>query len=130
MDKINTYVNRENLGERILFTGYVSDRDLQALYSSCAVCVYPSLYEGFGFPPLEAMACGAPVIASDIPVLREVTGGAALLLSPLDVQRMAESIVQMLTNHDKRASFTQAGIGLARQFTWEKTAQLTLEVYR
>ena len=130
MDEISTYVTSENLSDRVVFTGYVSDRDLRALYSSCAVCVYPSLYEGFGFPPLEAMSCGAPVIASEIPVLREVTGEAAVRVPALDVQRLAESLVEMLREEGKRAYFSEAGISWARRFTWEKTAQLTLDVYR
>jgi glycosyltransferase involved in cell wall biosynthesis len=130
MDEISTYVNTENLNDRIVFTGYVSDHDLRALYSSCAVFVYPSLYEGFGFPPLEAMSCGAPVMASDIPVLREVTGEGALRLPPLDVEKMAESLVEMLTDEGKRAYFSEAGLNWARRFTWEKTARLTLDVYR
>jgi len=130
MDEISTYVNSENLSDRIVFTGYVNDRDLRGLYSSCAVCVYPSLYEGFGFPPLEAMACGAPVIVSDIPVLREVTGDAAVRVSPLDVQRLAESLVELLRDEGKRAYFSEAGRDRARRFTWEKTAKLTLDVYR
>ena len=78
MDEIASYVNSGNLRDRIVFTGYVTNHNLRALYPSCAVCVYPSLYEGFGFPPLEAMSCGAPVIASEIPVLREVTNGERL----------------------------------------------------
>lgn len=129
-DEVSTYVNSENLSDRIVFTGYVSDRDLRALYSSCAVCVYPSLYEGFGFPPLEAMACGAPVIVSEIPVLREVTGEAAVRVPPLDVKRMAESLVKMLRDDEKRVYFSEAGRDRAKQFTWEKTALLTLDVYR
>ena len=130
MDEISTYVNSESLSDRILFTGYVSDRDLRALYSSCAVCVYPSLYEGFGFPPLEAMSCGAPVIVSDIPVLHEVIGEAAVRVPPLDVQRMAESLVEMLQDKGKRTYFSEAGLNRAGQFTWENTARLTLDVYR
>jgi glycosyltransferase involved in cell wall biosynthesis len=130
MDEISTYVKSENLSDRIVFTGYVTDRDLRALYSSCAVCVYPSLYEGFGFPPLEAMSCGAPVIAGDIPVLREVTGEGAVRVPPLDVRIMAESLVEMLGDEGKRARFSEAGLNWARRFTWEKTAQLTLDVYR
>jgi glycosyltransferase involved in cell wall biosynthesis len=130
IDEIASYVNSGNLRDRIVFTGYITDRDLRALYSSCAVCVYPSLYEGFGFPPLEAMSCGAPVIASDIPVLREVTGDAAVRVPPLDVEKMAGSIAEMLGDEAKRAYFSEAGLNWARRFTWEKTAQLTLDIYR
>ena len=130
MDDVSIYVNSESLSDRIVFTGYVSDHDLRALYSSCAVCVYPSLYEGFGFPPLEAMSCGAPVIVSDIPVLQEVIGESAVRVPPLDVQKMAESLVEMLRDEGKRTYFSEAGINRAARFTWEKTAQLTLDVYR
>ncbi len=130
MDEISNYVSSENLNDRIVFTGYVSDHDLRALYSSCAVFVYPSLYEGFGFPPLEAMACGAPVIVSEIPVLREVVGEAAVRVPPLDVEKLAESLVEMLRDEGSRTHFSEAGIARAKQFTWEKTANLTLDVYR
>jgi glycosyltransferase involved in cell wall biosynthesis len=124
------FVGRENLGDRVVFTGYVSDADLRALYSSCTVCVYPSLYEGFGLPPLEAMACGAPVITSDIPCLTETTQEAAAMVPPLDVDKMSKAIVEMLQDEDKRAHFSQVGLRHALQFTWERTAQLTLDVYR
>ena len=124
------YVGRENLGDRVVFTGYVSDADLRALYSSCTVCVYPSLYEGFGLPPLEAMACGAPVITSDLECITETTGKAAVLVPPLDVDGMAQEIVEMLRDEEKRRHFSQIGLRRASQFTWERTAQLTLNVYR
>lgn len=124
------YIDTEGLSERIQFTGYITDEDLRALYASCAVCVYPSLYEGFGLPPLEAMACGAPVIASDIPSLMEATGKAALLVPPMDVTRLAHSVVEMVRDEEKRAYFSRAGLKRASQFTWERTAELTLEVYR
>jgi glycosyltransferase involved in cell wall biosynthesis len=94
------------------------------------VCVYPSLYEGFGFPPLEAMACGAPVIAADVPSLHETVGQTALLVPPTDVQQLARALVEMLGDEQKRAHFSRAGMEWAAQFTWERTAQLTLEVYR
>lgn len=129
-DEISSYVNSENLSDRIVFTGYVSDRELRALYSSCAVCVYPSLYEGFGLPPLEAMACGAAVIVSDIPVLREVTGDAAMHVPPLDVPQMAQNLIELLRDDAKRARFSELGLTHSKRFTWEKTAQLTLDVYR
>lgn len=125
-----TYVESEGLGERVKFTGYITDKDLRALYSCCAVCVYPSLYEGFGLPPLEAMACGAPVIASDVPSLSEAVGNAAFLVPPLDAQRLAQSIVEMLSDEGKRAYFSRAGLDHASHFTWERTAKLTLEIYQ
>jgi glycosyltransferase involved in cell wall biosynthesis len=123
-------VHSEAHNEHVKFVGYVSDSDLQALYSSCVACVYPSLYEGFGLPPLEAMACGAPVIVSDIPALRESTGNAAVLVSPHDHKKLAQSIVEMLGDNDKRAYFSEIGLKHAGQFSWERTARLTLEVYR
>ena len=124
------YVHSESLSDRIKFTGYITDQELRALYSSCAVCVYPSLYEGFGLPPLEAMACGAPVITSDVPSLAETVGQAALLVAPTDVQKLAQGIVCMLRDEEQRAYFSRAGLERASQFTWERTAQLTLDVYR
>jgi glycosyltransferase involved in cell wall biosynthesis len=130
MGEMLSYIEREGLKERIRFTGYITDEDLRALYSSCAVCVYPSLYEGFGFPPLEAMACGSPVIAADVPSLHETVGKAALLVPPTDVQQLARALVEMLGDEQKRAYFSRAGLEWAAQFTWERTAQLTLEVYR
>ena len=130
MGEISNYIEKHGLNPRIRFTGYIADEDLRALYSSCAVCVYPSLYEGFGFPPLEAMACGAPVIAGDVPSLHETVGRAALLVPPTDVQQLARALVEMLTDEQKRAHFSRAGMEWASQFTWERTAQLTLEVYR
>ncbi len=110
MDETMNYIERERLGGRVKFTGYVTDRDLRALYSSCAVCVYPSLYEGFGLPPLEAMSCGAPVIASDIPSLMEATGKAALLVPPTGVHELARAIVEMMQDRRrKRSYFSEAG---------------------
>lgn len=130
MGEMSGYIEREGLKERIRFTGYIADQDLRALYSSCAVCVYPSLYEGFGFPPLEAMSCGAPVIAADVPSLHETVGRAALLVPSTDVQQLARALVEMFTDEQKRAHFSRAGREWAAQFTWERTARMTLEVYR
>ncbi len=116
--------------ERILFTGYVPDEDLCALYSSCRVSVYPSLYEGFGLPPLEAMACGAPVITSRIPVIMETVGTSARLIEPSDVRELTAALVELLTDADARKHFSVSGLQRAAEFTWEGTAQMTLEVYR
>lgn len=116
--------------ERILFTGYISDEELRALYSSCRVCVYPSLYEGFGLPTLEAMACGAPVITSRIPVMIETVGASARLIEPTEVGQLTEALVEMLTDENARTHFAQSGFQRAAEFTWERTARKTLEVYR
>ena len=124
------YIESEGLDERVKLTGYITDEDLRALYSCCAVCVYPSLYEGFGLPPLEAMACGAPVIASDVPSLAEAVGQAALLVPPTDVHALAQGIVTIIRDEAKRSHFFRAGLEHASQFTWERTAQLTLKIYR
>jgi glycosyltransferase involved in cell wall biosynthesis len=124
------YIESEGLSERVKFTGYITDDDLRVLYASCTVCVYPSLYEGFGLPPLEAMSCGAPVIASNVPSLAETVGQAALLVPPTDVEQLAQALIDMLRDSDKRSHFSRTGLEHSSHFTWERTAQLTLEVYR
>jgi len=116
--------------DHILFTGYLPDEDLRALYSSCHVSVYPSVYEGFGLPPLEAMACGAPVITSRIPVIMETVGTNARLIDPSDVRELTSALVELLTDSGASAHFSAAGLQRAAEFTWERTAQMTLEVYR
>jgi glycosyltransferase involved in cell wall biosynthesis len=128
-DELFSYIQQSGIAEHIRFIGYVSDQDLRALYSSCRMCVYPSLYEGFGLPPLEAMACGAPVITSRIPSIVETVGTAASLVSPIDVQGLAQAITQLLGDENQRSYFASAGIKRAAEFTWEKTARATLEVY-
>jgi glycosyltransferase involved in cell wall biosynthesis len=114
---------------RILLTDYLHDDDLRGLYSSCRAFVYPSMYEGFGLPPLEAMACGAPVIASRIPTLTETLGSAAHFFAVQSSAQLAESIIQVTTDHDLRESLISAGLRQAEKFSWERTAQATLEVY-
>ncbi len=131
VDDLLMQVKASGLEDRLRFTGYLSDDDLRALYSSCAVFVYPSLYEGFGLPPLEAMACGAPVVTSRIPSLIETTGpDAARHVTPLDVHGLAQSIVGLLENESERQYLSSAGIKHAKNFSWEKVAGSTLEVYR
>ena len=115
--------------DRIVLTDYLHDEDLQALYSSCRAFVYPSIHEGFGLPPLEAMACGAPVIASRIPALEETTGGAALLFDPRSVAELTRNILELLDNENARRELSAAGQRRAAEFSWEKTARLTWNVY-
>jgi glycosyltransferase involved in cell wall biosynthesis len=115
---------------RILLTDYLQDEDLRALYSSCRAFVYPSIYEGFGLPPLEAMACGAPVIASRIPTLLETLDDAAQFFDPQSSEQLSQAIIEVTTNQDLRQRLISAGLERVSQFSWERTAQLTFEVYQ
>lgn len=130
MDELFAFIKQSPVSERLLLTGYLNDDDLRGLYSLCGVFVYPSIYEGFGFPPLEAMACGAPVIASDIPIFRETLADAARLVDPYDVDAIAASIIELLTDENRRVTLSRRGIEHTKQFSWERTAQMTLQSYR
>ena len=123
-------VEKWALQEEVLFPGYVADEDLPALYSAAALFVYPSLYEGFGLPPLEAMACGTPVVASNAPCLPEVLGDAALLVSPYDVEAIASAMEKALFDEELRLQLRERGLQRARLFTWEKSARKLLEIYK
>jgi glycosyltransferase involved in cell wall biosynthesis len=129
-DDLHALVEREGLAARTRFTGYLADEDLRALYSSCALAIYPSLYEGFGLPPLEAMSCGAPVVASRIPALEETCGrGAARLVDPLDHRDVARAVAELLADGGARARLSRAGMERAAEYTWERAARRTREVY-
>lgn len=128
-EELFAYVKQSGVAERVLFTDYVGDDDLRALYSSCRALIYPSLYEGFGLPPLEAMACGAPVIASRIPAIQEVLGSNARLVSPTDVEALAESIAELLQDDGARLHLSTLGLKHAARFSWECTAHSIREVY-
>jgi glycosyltransferase involved in cell wall biosynthesis len=112
-----------------LFTGYVADADLPALYAAADLFVYPSLYEGFGLPPLEAMACGTPVVVSDRSSLPEVVGDAGVLVDPQDVRGLAEAMEALLGDEARRRDFSVRGIARAGEFNWERTARETVRVY-
>lgn len=114
----------------VRFLGSVADADLPALYAAATVFVLPSLYEGFGLPVLEAMACGVPVACSSTSSLPEIAGHAALTFDPLDVGAMAGAIGQLLGDGELRDRVAQAGRARAAGFTWERTAALTLGIYR
>src|SRR2546423_3404098 len=122
-------VERSPARERILLTGYLSDEDLRPLYSSCRAFVYPSLYEGFGLPPLEAMSCGAPVVARRTPAGAEGTGGAGPLVHPQDPFDIARAIIGLLDDERARRELSDAGLRRAADFSWERTARTTLDVY-
>jgi len=118
------------LEDQVLFTGYVPDDDLPALYSGAEAFVLPSLYEGFGLPVLEAMACGAPVITSTVTSLPEVVGDAALLVDPTDTDALAGALAQICTDAALRQRLRLAGLARAAQFSWRRCAEETLAVYQ
>ena len=123
-------VERLGLEDVVRFPGYVADEDLPALYSGAACCAYPSRYEGFGLPPLEAMACGTPVLASHAGALREVVGDAAWVVDPTDVQDIARGLLALLTDPGTAQAYQERGLAHAATFSWHRLAEQTLEVYR
>jgi len=118
------------ISERVVCLSAVSVHDLRLLYSHADLFVFPSRYEGFGMPVLEAMACGAPVITSNTTALPEVTGDAAVLINPEDPVELGEAMSQVLEDSHLRVTLRSRGFERARQFTWELAAQRTLSVYR
>jgi len=123
-------VEKLGLTKEVIFTGYVPEDDLPALYSASSLFVFPSLYEGFGLPPLEAMACGTPVVTSKVSSLPEVTGDAALLVDPFNIEEIKDSIDLVLSDQKLASSLKKKGLERAGLLTWEKTAEKTIEVYR
>lgn len=116
--------------ERIHFTGFAADEDLPALYSLASLFAFPSHYEGFGIPVLEAMACGVPVVCADNSSLPEVAGDAALLVEATDIEALAEAIHRLLVDISLREKLIERGLAQARKFTWEKAARRLLRVYQ
>jgi glycosyltransferase involved in cell wall biosynthesis len=111
-------------------TGYVPEADLPALYSGALCFVYPSYFEGFGLPPLEAMKCGAPAIVGNATSLPEVVGDAALQVDPFNVSAIAAAMDQLIKNSELREKLRVKGQARAKLFDWNDTAQRTLVVYR
>jgi glycosyltransferase involved in cell wall biosynthesis len=114
----------------VRFLERVSDEALTGLMTAASLFVFPSLEEGFGLPPLKAMACGTPVVASDTSSLPEVLGDAAVLVSPTDTQAMADAIAAVLTTPSLATDLSEKGLTRSRQFSWEATARQTLQVYQ
>lgn len=119
-----------DLQNRVFTTGYVDEEALACLYSNARFLVFPSLYEGFGLPLLEAMACGCPVICSDAASLPEVAGDAAYFVDPHDAEGLVEAMDRVNTDRGLRDELIQKGLDRAAQFTWKRTAQETLDVFK
>jgi glycosyltransferase involved in cell wall biosynthesis len=128
-DEIFAAANDLEIASRVVFTDYISQKDAPALIASALAFVFPSVYEGFGLPPLEAMACGTPVIAADIPSLREVVADAGVLVDPYDSDRLTRAMENIIDDAALRVHLRHRGIARAATFTWERTAHELLFVY-
>jgi glycosyltransferase involved in cell wall biosynthesis len=122
-------ITNENLQRDVLFTGYVTKEDLVDMYNAAEIFVYPSLYEGFGIPPLEAMACGTPVVTSNTSSLPEVVGDAGRLVNPNDTREIATTIEDLILDEGYRAELSKKGMARAGMFSWERTGKETWKVY-
>jgi len=129
-DKVFTLMQELNLQERVHFLGRVSAEDLLRLYNAAQVLVHPAFYEGFGLPPLEAMACGTPVVVSNTSALPEVVGDAALLVDPREVDEITVASWRLLSDQALRQQMIEKGLKRARLFSWRKAASETLSIYR
>ena len=129
-EKLFTFVKENNLQDKVIFCGYLEDQILPVLYSGCDAFVYPSLYEGFGLPPLEAMSCKSPVITSNLTSIPEVTGDNALLINPHNINELEKALVTLLNDESLKTSLSEKGYLRSLEFTWAKTAQNTLNVYK
>jgi alpha-1,3-rhamnosyl/mannosyltransferase len=129
-DRLRAYARDASSPDAVVCLGSVNDSQLLTLYRGAAALVYPSRYEGFGLPVLEAMACGTPVIASRAASIPEVLGDAGVLLDPDDEPGWAEAIAEVVTDEWQKGRMRKAGLARAREFTWARTASITLAVYR
>jgi glycosyltransferase involved in cell wall biosynthesis len=126
---LNTAQNLD-MADRIVFLGFVNNEDLVNIYNMAELFVFPSIHEGFGFPPLEAMACGVPVITSNTSSLPEIVGDAALLIDPYDTHGLVAAMLRVLTDDRLRNEMSQRGLCQAKLFSWRKAAEETLKVYK
>jgi glycosyltransferase involved in cell wall biosynthesis len=127
--RIFDLIEQLNLQDDVIFTDYVSDEYLVKLYNAADLFVYPSLYEGFGLPPLEAMACGCPVITSNTSSLPEVVGEAGIMIDPNDINSLTESMYTVLTDKGLKEELSKKSLERAKMFSWKKTAAETWKIY-
>jgi glycosyltransferase involved in cell wall biosynthesis len=129
-DEVTQLVQELSLESHVRFLGKVTPEELLALYNSAQMLVHPAFYEGFGLPPLEAMACGTPVVVSNTSALPEIVGDAALLVEPSDIDSLTVSMWRLLSDAELRQQLTEKGLKRARLFSWRKAAEETLSIYR
>ena len=127
--KLEDFCKELPISDKVIFTGFVPDEDLPFFYNSCDLFIYPSLYEGFGLPPLEAMSCKTPVIASNLTSIPEVTKDCALLIDPFNKDELSSAILDVLNSPSLKEELSEKGYNNSKNFTWRKTAELTLKAY-
>jgi glycosyltransferase involved in cell wall biosynthesis len=123
-------LRRFNFADEIIFTGYVPEEDLPFLYNAAELFVFPSLYEGFGLPVLEAMACGTPVIASNLSSLPEIVGDAGLLINPYDINEIAAAMAKVLNDKDLQTELISKGLKRVQEFSWRKSAEVIFNTFK
>jgi glycosyltransferase involved in cell wall biosynthesis len=129
-EQVREAARASSVGDRIHFSGFVSDPDLLQLYNACDLFVFPSFYEGFGLPVLEAMACGRAVVCANTTALPEVADGAAILFDPYVIDEIARAMKDVLLDAELRGRMERLGVQRAANFSWQKTAEVTLDVFR
>jgi glycosyltransferase involved in cell wall biosynthesis len=127
-DQVFAVLNETGLRDQIEFVGHVTDDELMGWYNRAVVFVYPSLYEGFGLPPLEAMSCGVPVITSNVSALPEVVGEAAILVDPMSTKAITQALADVLTQPKLASKLREAGLQQAKLFSWPQAARQTLDI--
>ena len=127
-DEIKYTIHEFGLQDEVVMPGWASEEDVSYIFNAASAYILPSLHEGFGITLLQAMACGVPAIASDIPVLREVAGEAALYFNPRDKDDMARAMKRIIVDQELRKDLIAKGLERAKKFNWEKCAKETLEI--
>lgn len=129
-EELLSLIKELNLQSDIMFVGYLPERDMPRFYNAADLLVFPSFYEGFGLPPLEAMACGTPVVTSNASSLPEVVGDAGIMIDPNDSDRLANAMYNVLTDNGLKEDMIKKGLKRAKMFSWERAAEEVLEVYK
>lgn len=128
--EIDREIQRQGVGNHVVRTGFVDEKDLPHIYNGADAFVFPTFYEGFGLPPLEAQSCGTPVVCSNVASVPEIVGDAGVYFDPKDARDMAEKIKRVLTDEKLRAELSEKGFKNLERFSWKKMAEKTYQVYR